>query len=150
MRSTSLAWLATLSAVALPGATRSEPTHHVLTNAQVLRVVLRVAAADGERHPSEILLARGPLGRAVKVFDPQAHPTPSGLKALGGANSTVALIAMRGHFTSNGPHPNGRPEPKGRVLELLMNARSGVVFGVSLAPALKVSLLGLGAVTRLR
>jgi hypothetical protein len=122
----------------------------LLPPAQVLRIALRVARADGEPHPRNIALASGHLVAAVKVFDPHAHPTAAGLGALGGAGTRVDLVAMRGHFTSHGPHPHNRPEPKGTVLELLMNAHSGVVFGVSLGPKLAAPLSRLGAVTQLR
>ena len=121
-----------------------------LTPAQVLKVALRVAKADADAHPSNIMLASGRLAVAVKVFDPHAHTTPYGLKALGGANSIVDLVAMHGQFTSHGPHPRNRPEPKGTVLELLMNARSGVVFGVSLGPKLAAPPSRLGTVRQLR
>jgi hypothetical protein len=118
--------------------------------AQVLKIALRVANADGDPHPSRIELASGRLKAAVKVFDPHAHPTPAGLRALGGAKSTVDVVAMNGHFTSAGSHPRFKPQPKGKVLELIMNARSGVVFGVSLGPKVRVPLSRLGRVTRLR
>jgi hypothetical protein len=122
----------------------------LLTPAQVLKVTLRVAKADGDAHPSNIMLASGRLARAVKVFDPHAHPTAAGLRALGGAATRVDLVAMHGRFTSHGPHPHNTAEPKGRVLELLLNAHTGIVFGVSLGPKLAAPLSRLGAVTQLR
>jgi hypothetical protein len=121
-----------------------------LTDAHVLEIALRVAKADGDAHPTRIELASGRLKAAVKVFDPHAHPTAAGLKALGGARSIVDLVAMHGRFTSHGPHPHNAPEPKGRVLELIMNAHSGTVFAVSLGPKVRVPLARLGRVTRLQ
>lgn len=120
-----------------------------LTHARVLAIALRIAKLDGDAHPSEIAAASGRLEEAIKVFDPHAHPTPSGLKALGGASSVVDLVAMHGHFTSNGP-PHNRPEPKGRVLELIFSAHSGTVFAVSLGSRVPVPLSRLGHVERLR
>ena len=84
------------------------------------------------------------------MFDPHAHPTALGLKALGGANSIVDLVAMHGRFTSSGSHPHNTPEPKGKVLEVIFSAHSGTVFAVSLAPRVPVPLSRLGRVTRLR
>lgn len=121
-----------------------------LNHAEVLKIALRGAKADGDAHPTSIELASGPLNAAVKVFDPRAHPTAAGLRALGGAKSVVDVVSMRGHFTSHGPHPHNRPEPKGKVLELIMNAHSGTVFGVSFAPKVPVPLSRLGHVMRLR
>jgi hypothetical protein len=122
----------------------------VISHAQVLAIALRVARLDGDAHPSRVAVASGRLEKAVKVFDPEAHPTAFGLKALGGAKSVVDLVAMRGRFTSHGPHPHNRPEPKGRVLELIMDAQSGNVFAVSLGPKMPAPLSRLGPVTRLR
>jgi hypothetical protein len=134
-------------AAAAPASSASQAR---LSHAQVLKIALRVARADGDARPTRIELASGRLEVAVKVFDPRAHPTAHGLKALGGARSIVDLVAMHGRFASHGPHPHNRLEPKGRVLELIMNAHSGTVFGVSLAPKVPVPLSRLGHVTRLR
>ncbi|HEV2980615.1 MAG TPA: hypothetical protein VGX51_04225 [Solirubrobacteraceae bacterium] len=140
-----------LVAMALAPAQSSAATRtKLLARAQVLKIALRVAKADGEARPTRIELASGKLKAAVKVFDPRAHPTAAGLRALGGAKSAVDVVAMRGHFTSHGPHPHNKPEPKGRALELIMNARTGTVFGVSLGPKVPVALSRLGHVTRLR
>jgi hypothetical protein len=125
-------------------------TQTQLTHAQVLTRALRVAKADGDAHPTHIELASGRLEKAVKVFDPHAHPTALGLKVLGGATSIVDVVAMRGRFTSHRSHPHNRPEPKGRVLELIMNSHNGTVFGVSLGSNVPVPLSRLGSVTRLR
>jgi hypothetical protein len=120
-----------------------------LTHRQVLKIALRVAKLDGDSHPRQVRLASGRLEKAIKVFDPHAHPTARGLNALGGAKSIVYLVAMNGHFTSHGPHPHNRRQPKGRVLELIMNAHTGTVFAVSLGPKVPVALSRLGHVTRL-
>src|SRR5690554_4353956 len=132
---------AALGALALgaapAGAAKGAPLR--LSNAQVLRIALRVAGADGDAHPTGIAFARGRLAPAVRVFDPRAHPTARGLKALGGARSVVDLVAMHGRFKSKGSHPHS-----GRVLELIMNAHSGEVFGVSIGPTLLAQLSRLG------
>jgi hypothetical protein len=148
MRLISLIALTVLVSSSAPASGSSAPK--MLSGAQVLKVALHVAKLDGDARPSELAVASGPLEKAVKVFDPHAHPTKAGLEKLGGAKSLVDLVAMRGRFTSRGPHPHNRPEPKGRVLELIMSARSGVVFGVSLGPKVPVPLSRLGSVTRLR
>lgn len=140
-----------LGTVALAaGAAPAAAQRTLLDRAQVLGVASRIAKLDGESHPRQITLASGRLEAAIKVFDPHARPTAIGLQALGGANSIVDLVAMQGHFTSHGPHPHNTPEPKGAVLELILSARSGVVFAVSLAAKIPVALSRLGKVTRLR
>jgi hypothetical protein len=141
-------------AAATPGAPATTPAaatarSSLLSHARVRAIALRIAKLDGDSHPSQIALASGPLQKAVKVFDPHAHPTAAGLRALGGAKSIVDLVAMHGRFTSRGPHPRNRREPKGRVLELIFSAHSGTVFGVSLGPRLRVPLSRLGPVTAL-
>jgi hypothetical protein len=136
----------TFAASQAGAATIAKPLGH----AQVLKIALRLAKLDGDSHPSQVMLASGHLQKAVKVFDPAAHPTRLGLEKLGGAKSLVDLVAMRGHFTSSGPHPIHTPKPKGKVLELIMNAHTGAVFGVSLGPKLRVPLSRLGPVTRLQ
>jgi hypothetical protein len=137
---------ASLAAAPAPAAAKSK----LLSRAQVLKIALRVARVEGDAHPTRIELASGRLKAAIKVFDPHAHPTSAGLKALGGGKSTADVVAMHGRFTSTRPRPHNARAPKGKVLELIFSAHSGTVFALSLGPKVPVPLSRLGHVTRLR
>jgi hypothetical protein len=132
----------------------ANPPHHMLTLRQVLRIALSRAKFDGDRHPTKVRAAKGRLSKALRVMDTIGKTSfplqPGGPEAPGNASSQVYLVAMRGHFVVNGPHPHGSPAPKGHVLELIVDAHTGVVEGLSLGPRLRAPLSRLGRVTRLR
>jgi len=127
-----------------------------VTTARILQIALRQSRAAHEQHPRGIVLATGPLGRALAVMNPTAtHPPPPSERRIAcphgrmGAERQVDLVAAHGHFTSNGSKPRGAPTPKGRVLELLIDACSGAVEAQAILPRVPVPLSRLGPVTAL-
>jgi hypothetical protein len=123
----------------------------LLTQAQVLQIALSEAKSNGELHPSRIMTASGRLKKALKVFDPQSGITPYGIALFGGANTPVDLVALYGHFTHYGAKlPPFTRRPRGRVIELIVNAHTGDVLAFALLNKLRAPLSRLGRVSRLR
>jgi hypothetical protein len=118
---------------------------HVLAHRQVLQVALARAKRAGDPHPKRIEMASGPLKDAMSVSDPT-----SGLGPAVDGEELVDLVVMHGWFHVNGSPPRGRHIAPGRVLEVIVDAHSGFVQGLSLGNRLPVSLSRLGEVTRLR
>jgi hypothetical protein len=132
----------------------------VLTHKQVLHIALRVARSYGVRHPRDILEAVGRLLIADAIFDelPPGVPTPESsatqkaeteiMNEEGGPNRLVDFLALRGHFVKNA-QPDGFPGTEGRVLDLIVDAHTGVVDARGLLEKTP-DLSRLGHVTRLR
>lgn len=106
------------------------------------------------RHPKDILEATGRLVTAGKIFEEPEEPgeprppeTPEIIEEEGGPNRLVDLLAMRGHFVKKA-QPDGFPGAEGRVLKLIIDARTGVVDALGLAGKMP-DLSRLGRVTRL-
>jgi len=102
-------------------------------------MALHVARSYGVRHPKDILEASGQLVVADEIFEepepgfPPNPESPAIRKAEteiedeeGGPNRRVDLVAMRGHFVKKA-RPHGFPGAEGRVLELIIDAHTGVV-----------------------
>jgi hypothetical protein len=146
--------VALVATFALSAATSASAAQR-LSPAKILRIALRQSRADHERHPTGIILASGPLRRALAVMSPSATippPSPSrephltGPGGATGAKGLVDLVAAHGRFTSNGSHPRGIPAPKGRVLELVVDAYTGAIEAQALLPRVPVPLSHLGPV----
>jgi F0F1-type ATP synthase membrane subunit c/vacuolar-type H+-ATPase subunit K len=152
---TYLSGIALMAALSLAAASSASAGQHI-TTARILQIALRQSRADHEQHPRGIVLAAGPLGRALAVMSPTATnpPPPSDPRVAcphgrTGAERQVDLVAAHGHFTSNGSKPRGAPTPKGRVLELLIDACSGAVEAQAILPRVPVPLSRLGPVRAL-
>jgi hypothetical protein len=89
-----------------------------LTERRILEIALKAAAGAGDPAPTLIQHSAGTRYRANLV--------DSGDVVVGSQWSY--LIAERGHFILNGaPIPPGARAPKGTVLTLIVNARTGEV-----------------------
>ncbi len=143
--------------------TRTTPraARPVLSHKRLLHIALRVARSYGARHPKDIVEATGRHAIADRVFDepeprsPEAPQLPIIQKAQteltseeGGPNRLVDLLAMRGHFVKRA-RPHGFPGAEGRVLTLIVDAHTGVVYARGLVEKTP-DLSQLGHVTRLR
>jgi hypothetical protein len=149
------------AALAMAGTAPTQAARPIITHKQALHIALRVARSYGSRHPRDILEATGRLVIAGEIFDepepgfPKAPESPAIRKAEaevmnaeGGPNRLVDLLAMRGHFVKKA-QPGGFPGAEGRVLSLIIDARTGVVDGRGLVEQTP-DLSRLGHVTRLR
>lgn len=147
------------AALATVGTAPTEAARPILTHKQVLRIALRVAKSYGVQHPKGVLEATGRLVVADEIFDgPEpGFPAPQSpvmrqaeaeiMNQEGGPNRLVDLLAMRGHFVKKA-QPDGFPGAEGRVLDLIIDAHSGVVDGRGLVEKAP-DLSRLGHVTRL-
>ena len=122
-------------------------TGPVLTLEQLLVIALPEAKLDGDAQPTETVIAKGRLVVALKVMNPRVTTPAARLEAAGGANSLVYLVAMHGHFVIHS-HPHGKPEPTGRVLELIIDAHTRFVSALSLKSKVPVPLSRLGRAKR--
>jgi hypothetical protein len=148
------------AALATIGTAPTQAARPILTHKQVLHIALRVARSYGERHPRDILEAAGRLVIADEIFDePEpGFPTPESpamqkaeteiMNEEGGPNRLVDLFALRGHFVKKAK-PDGFPGAEGRVLDLIVDAHTGVVDAQGLGEETP-DLSRLGHVTRLR
>ncbi|MCW3033869.1 MAG: hypothetical protein JWM60_2214, partial [Solirubrobacterales bacterium] len=109
-------------------------------------VALRVARAWGDRHPRAIEYASGTLEDAMAVLEPEGGSTSPSSPGDVESHSAVDLIAVWGHFTSNGSRPRGTKAPTGTVMELIVDAHSGFVEVRSLSHRLPAPLSRLGSV----
>ncbi len=147
------------AALATVGTAPTEAARPILTHKQVLRIALRVAKSYGVQHPKGILEATGRLVAADEIFDKpepgfRSPESPEMRRAEaeimnqeGGPNRLVDLLTMRGHFVKR-TRPDGFPGAGGRVLDLIIDARTGVVDGRGLIEKAP-DLSRLGHVTRL-
>lgn len=147
------------AALATVGTAPTQAARPILTRAQVLHIALRLAKSYGVQHPKDILEAAGRLVVADEIFDePEpGFPNPETpamreaeaeiMNEEGGPNRLVDLLAMRGHFVKKA-QPDGFPGAEGRVLELIVDARTGVVDGQGLIEKIP-DLSHLGPVTRI-
>lgn len=149
---TGLALMAVLSLAAASSASAGRR----ITTTRILQIALRQSRADHEQHPRGIVLATGPLRRALSVMNPSAtyppHPSDPRVSCphgRTGADRQVDLVAAHGHFTSNGSQPRRASTPRGRVLELLIDACSGAIEAQAILPRVPVPLSRLGPVTAL-
>lgn len=89
-----------------------------------MRIALEVAATDGDRRPSLIQHAEATRYRANLIAGGDIVP----------GKTWCYLIAERGHFIAkNASYPPGGHPPKGTVITLVVDARTGGVldFGLS-------------------
>jgi hypothetical protein len=88
---------------------------------QILGVVLRLAAEAGDDHPSLIQHIAGPHDLAVKIGS-------VGNKVFD--QTRCYLIALRGSFVlNNATRPAGAAAPRGIVMIIFLNARTGALMG---------------------
>lgn len=124
MRATGLRAITAVAALAAPAVSvptaSAQPAAPVLGARGVEAVALRAARAYGERHPSSISYASGTLADASRMTVPKGSPPPSFGSAEGSA--LVDLVLLRGNFTATGPRPRHTRAPRGRVLELIVDA----------------------------
>jgi hypothetical protein len=108
----------------------------------VLHVALTEARDSQDPNPKRIDMVTGPLSVAMRV-------TGSGAGTGQPANEVVDLVAMRGYFHINAPHPRGQAISPGNVMCLILNAHTGFVEARSLGNKVP-HLSRLGRITRLR
>jgi hypothetical protein len=134
-----------------PFASYVAPTGALLSNEKIHQIALARAQADGEPNPTNMAMANGQLRIAQEVMSPQATPPSSetpGQAAL--LDSSVDLVTMTGHFTlGDAPVPKGDSAPNGSVMELLIDAHTGMVEGRYVGPNILGDLSRLGTVTQL-
>jgi hypothetical protein len=140
-------------AAAPPAGARPEAQPQI-SRARVLAIALRVAKTESEGHPRQVRAAQGTLARALRVIFPAPTRTPwapaGGPAAPGGPQSPVFLVAMNGRFVLNPSPPHGSRPRRGRVLEIVIDARAGFVEALSVRRELPVPLSRLGPVFALR
>ena len=108
----------------LPAASHATTLKHHLSEHQIMKIALRAAAADGDPKPSLIQHVTGTRYRANLVAGGDIVP----------GSAWCYLVAERGRFIAKGAsYPAGGHPPKGSVITLVVNARTGGVldFGIS-------------------
>jgi len=90
-------------------------------------------------------MVSGSLRAATGVTDPTG-----GLGSAVNGQEVVDLVVMHGYFHVNGSPPRGHHIAPGKVLELIIDAHTGFVQGLTLSDEVPVPLSQLGPVTRLR
>ena len=123
----------------------SRETGPVLTHKQVLQIALTEAKRSADPHPKRIEMVSGSLRAATGVTDPTG-----GLGSAVNGQEVVDLVVMHGYFHVNGSPPRGHHIAPGKVLELIIDAHTGFVQGLTLSDEVPVPLSQLGPVTRLR
>ncbi len=149
MRRVIVTYAASLAAIALvaqmaAAAPASQPTGSELTHKQVFHIALVEASRARDPRPKRIEMASGTQGAAMKVMEPRGEGS-----ALS-SQLPVDLVVVHGYFHVIGSPPRGDHIAPGKVLELMIDAHSGFVLGLSLSDTVPVSLSRLGPVTRLR
>lgn len=106
-------------AMLFPAVSSSTASKPQLSEHRILRIALKAAAESGDRKPSLIQHAEGTRYRANLVAGGDIVP----------GNSWCYLIAERGRFVAkNYMGPSGSHPPRGTVITLVVDARSGVGF----------------------
>jgi hypothetical protein len=125
-------------------------TDQSISSAQISKIMQRASKADQETRPTGIMFAIGPLKTALNVMDPSSANLYSPIGEPRSASSLVDLVVAHGIFTSNGSHPRGVQSPKGRILELVIDAHTGFVEAKGLMMKVPIPLSRLGHVERIR
>jgi hypothetical protein len=102
--------------------------------AAVEQIAYAQALAAGEANPSDVTIEKGPLSEVLHKLNPSystTEPPTAGMARV--LASDVYLVTMHGHFTlTRVPVPVGTGVPTGSVLNLTINAHTGVVEGYAL------------------
>lgn len=107
-----------------PAVGSATPSKHHLSERRIMRIALKAAAADGDHKPSLIQHVAATRHRANLIAGGDVVPD----------YNWCYLIAERGHFIAkNASYPPGGHPPKGTVMTLVVDARTGGVldFGLS-------------------
>jgi hypothetical protein len=100
-----------------------------MTTAEIRDTALVMSNKDGEAAPTAIEETSGTLGHVAHALDPGAS-VPAITDPRTGqpwGDSAVYVVTMRGHFAAYGPAPRKVRRPKGTVLSITIDAKSGFV-----------------------
>ncbi len=129
-----------------PYASYQEPTGPELADEAIRAIALRVAAGSDDSSPSSITATSTTFADATRVDEPHgARQPPSSNGEANFEQSAVDLVVIDGHFTLNVPTMEGRPDPSGKVLSLIIDAHTGWIDARGIAENEPAGLAELGA-----
>lgn len=100
-----------------------------------------IAGRNGDANPTSVT--------AVTATHAKAALFLSGDRIQYDQDTTVYLVAMKGHFVSSIPVPAGQPTPTGTYLYIILNAKTLEMTDLTVGNSPRNSLSNLGPVTAL-
>lgn len=130
-----------------PYASYQEPTGPELSNEAIRAIALRVAAGADDASPVSITARSTTFAEAMRVDEPRgALQPPSSTGEANFQQSAVVLVILDGQFTLNAPTAEGRPDPSGTVLSLIIDAHTGWIDARGVAEDAPAGIAELGTV----
>ncbi len=116
-----------------PFAAYLTPAATKLSSEQIMTIAQSESARAGEPNPT-ISISKGSLENAMRSIDPSTvipETSEPGERAM--YATPVSLVVMQGAFTLQDAHvPPGVSDPKGSVLDLIVDEHTGAVMGRAL------------------